>query len=434
MRDWEQAAVLTEVLDRHIALLSETRADDWTIYLRLGPLLSLLGTEPLLSALVADYVGEARVVDEAFDNEFAQVGEEISKALRDEPGVLGGVRPFLPPDQWQRLDFEKLHEKATDLSLLQERVRSALDLAKAWLELRRNHGNLQTTQDTALQGARLLDKLGEQLEAVRLPFERIRESHPGFAYERLHQAASLNYLRTGNPARDEDHNRGVARVHGSIRDSKAWGPSSGALPQPSILALQQDARTLHLALVTSLARGRSRLAIVRRFAARCESFDREDLAQAAGAATPGARGRPEALLTLAFARYLFDAGFNPLVDAAACGLRPDVLDATSSPAVYVEAKQFEAVAEGVVQGLRSGLQQALNTWDRLAKRWYIPEAFLLVFRRSGRPIAIEPPFIEYGHRWLYVIVVDIAVGEESGSHAKEPVRVTLSDLLPVSSS
>lgn len=196
---------------------------------------------------------------------------------------------------------------------------------------------------------------------------------------------------------------------------------------PGIVTVQRAVHTLHLALVTSLARGRSRWAMVKRFAARCESLDRERLRS-------GLENEPrkEAFLTLEFARYLFDAGYNPLVDAAACGLRPDVLDVTAEPAVYVEAKQYEKVDEATVGKLKEGLAQTLNTWSRLANRWRVPEAFLLVFRRSGRPLDFEGSELQVSRGRLYVLCVDLADSAESGSRAERPVVVNLKALLRAS--
>ena len=196
--------------------------------------------------------------------------------------------------------------------------------------------------------------------------------------------------------------------------------------QPDVRRIHRLVKTIHLALQSSLAKGRSRWALVRRFAARCECFERDALI---GAAVQDEI--PERALTLAFARYLFDAGFNPLVDTKACGLRPDVFDATSSPAVYVEAKQYEHIASGISAKLRDAIAQTVTTWDLLADWWWVPEAFILVFRRSGRSLSVDNPEAIYRGRKLYLHCVNLAPANESGSRAAEPVVVDLAKLMPI---
>lgn len=106
-----------------------------------------------------------------------------------------------------------------------------------------------------------------------------------------------------------------------------------------------------------------------------------------------------------------------------------MLDATSSPAIYVEAKQYENVSDGTANALKDALAQTISTWGRLSKRWFTPEAFLLVFRRSGRPIKIHNPEVRYRGGRLWVVAVDLAAAAESGSRAPEPVHVDLAELL-----
>jgi hypothetical protein len=276
-----------------------------------------------------------------------------------------------------------------------------------------------------------LERNRTELKQRLLNVERFIAVHPGVAYLRLEDvAARLNYQVTADSAADEARNKQVTDLLGWVRDSEDWPPLGNELPQSAIIRIQKDVRALNLALTTALARGRSRWATVNRFAARCETFDRDDIIRE----IESGKRKPEAVLTLAFARYLFDAGFNPLVDATACGLRPDVLDATTEPAVYVEAKQYENVSDGIVADLRKDLAQTINTWRRLSKRWRTPEAFLLVFRRSGRPIEIENPEVRHQGKRLYVLVVDLGAAEESGSRAKEPVHIDIKALLGKSTS
>ncbi len=80
--------------------------------------------------------------------------------------------------------------------------------------------------------------------------------------------------------------------------------------------IAEDARVLHEDLRTRVIEGASRAAIVRRYAARCEAFDAERLRGLAAGNSKNA----ERSLTLDLAAYLFDQGFNPLIDATVAGL------------------------------------------------------------------------------------------------------------------
>jgi hypothetical protein len=419
MKRWEEAGVLIELLDRHARLLTETDSADWTIFWRLTPFLHFLGTEPILSLILSEYESEVERVGEAHQRHMhglAQAATSLyatyAPALAALPsgGVEAGVLPLEdllakarsgPDGQVQHEPLEKMLEGMAQC--------------------------LAVTMDSALvEAKRQADHLRNTLKGLLLRFDRFKKVHPGVAYVRLQmREANLNYVSSGDPVLDEAHNKQVARTYGFIRETETFAPQEGDYAQPAIVEIQREVTNIHLGLVTALGRGMSRWATVRRFAARCETFERDHLV----AEIEAGGKKPEAILTLAFARYLFDSGFNPLVDAAACGLRPDVLDATNEPAIYVEAKQYENVGDGLVDALRRALAQTINTWSRLAKRWRIPEAFLLIFRRSGRPIEIENPQVHWVAKRLYVLVVDLGAASESGSRASQPVRIDIAELL-----
>lgn len=185
-----------------------------------------------------------------------------------------------------------------------------------------------------------------------------------------------------------------------------------------------DAKTLREELVLRVGRGRSRIALVRRFAARCEAFDAERLRTACSKSSK----RAEALLTLEFARFLFDAGLSPILDATTSGLRPDVLHIEPASLFYVEAKQYNR--KNPRAQIKKAYAQVWSTWGRLRRTYPCPEAFLVVFRRTG-PYAELPPVLRHGGLRLYSVLADIS--EEAGSREKSaPVVITEDELLPKS--
>lgn len=420
MKHWEEAALLTDVLDRHVArLLQEIPSSDWTLFWHIEPFLRLLAEEPVLSGFVQEYVNEEAELLAELSGKLDIVREAIAAQLTANEPTLRALAEKSDPRDPQRVDEALACLCAT----------GSIELAKCTSALESIVGFLSTNSGSDSQLADLRNKLSGLLTQwcqLEVRYRCLDATHPGSAYQQLHQAS--RNLQYRNAPIDSDRNKNARRIHGFIRESELWlGLEEGMVSQPEVVRLQRVVRTLHLALVTSLARGRSRWATVKRFAARCESIDRRRLCNG----LKDASGKPEAFLTLEFARYLFDAGYNPLVDAAACGLRPDVLDVTAEPAVYVEAKQYENVGDAIAADLRKGLAQTLNTWSRLANRWCVPEAFLLLFRRSGRPLELENSELRVNGGRLYVLCVDLADASESGSRAESPVRIDLKALLEV---
>ena len=154
--------------------------------------------------------------------------------------------------------------------------------------------------------------------------------------------------------------------------------------------------------------GRSRQALVRRYAARCEAFD---AARLRGIAEENSR-RAEALLTREFALYLFDQGLTPILDGTIANLRPDVIDLKTASLFYVEAKQYTKVTRSEVL---TWFRQVWSTWGRLRNQHAVPEAFVVIFRRSGRAARLDlPNVIRHPHGLrLYPVFADLA--EEAGS-------------------
>lgn len=185
-----------------------------------------------------------------------------------------------------------------------------------------------------------------------------------------------------------------------------------------------DAATVREELLLRIGLGRSRSALVRRYAARCEAFDAERLRAACAADSRNA----ERVLTLDFARYLFDSGLTPLLDGTASGLRPDILHVEASSLFYVEAKQYDANPKSQ---LRRAYSQVWSTWGRLRKTYPCTEAFLVVFRRAGQYAELPSVIRQAGLR-LHSVLVDISI--EAGSREKSSmVTITEEDLQPTDS-
>jgi hypothetical protein len=187
-------------------------------------------------------------------------------------------------------------------------------------------------------------------------------------------------------------------------------------------SIQANAKLLHEELRLRIGLARSRLALVQRYAARCEAFDADRLRKAC----EDNSGSAERLLTLDLARFLFDAGLPPLIDATVGGLRPDILHVRPASLFYVEAKQY--ADEHPRSQLTKAYSQVWGTWGRLRKTHPAPEAFLVVFRRGG-PWVELPSVIHHEGLKLYSVVADIS--NEAGSKEKRsPIRLTEYELRP----
>lgn len=185
--------------------------------------------------------------------------------------------------------------------------------------------------------------------------------------------------------------------------------------------VQEDCELVWHALRQRLLIGWSRVALVRRYAARCQAFDAERLRDLADT------HQPEAALTRDLARYLFDQGLTPLLEANIGRLRPDLIDQANGTLFYVEAKQYKEKSPRAM--LLAAYRQVWSTWGRLREQHHCPEAFLVVFRRSGPRVEL-PPRIPYTGLVLYSVLVDVA--EEAGSSERhEPIRLPVEEILPM---
>jgi hypothetical protein len=184
---------------------------------------------------------------------------------------------------------------------------------------------------------------------------------------------------------------------------------------------QQDVQLVCHTLRQRLLLGWSRRAIVRRYAARCQAFESERLRMVADSSH-----QPELELTRDFARYLFDQGLTPLLEASIGRLRPDLIDVGHRTMFYVEAKQYKESSPRTK--LVKAYRQVWSTWSRLRQEYHCPEAFLVVFRRSG-PLANLPTQVRCDNLVLHSVLVDLS-DEAGSSESKNPIQLSEAELQP----
>jgi hypothetical protein len=262
-----------------------------------------------------------------------------------------------------------------------------------------------------------VDEVRRQVDHAFRTLKLATVSHGGFSLERLRKIA-----RTVHPP-PEDH------VAFALGEQYRAAVLSDNIPQGieksvrwelerDVEEVQEHGILLRDELHQRLLLGLSRRAVVDRFAARCETYER--------AALQTENGGAERSLTLKFASYLFDSGFTPVIDPEVAGLKPDVLDAARGSLFYVEAKQY--AHRSPKAKIVAAYRQVWSTWLRIEKQFPLSEGFLVVFRRSG-PLVHLPRRLDYGHRKLYSTLVDVA--EQAGSREKlAPIVIDPSLLLP----
>lgn len=176
-----------------------------------------------------------------------------------------------------------------------------------------------------------------------------------------------------------------------------------------------------------LAGSRSRDALIRHYAARCEwmaSAEIEDFF-----ARRRGDKRVEDRLVEHLASFLFDHGLPVLTRPIVARLEPDLFAANLpfEPALYVEAKQF-STQSGATAAIRDGARQIWNTAERIRKRFDLREAFLVIFRRGGPMLRFEGDVTRSGIT-LRPLQVDVAPSIVSGSRAQPVLVIRKAQLL-----
>jgi hypothetical protein len=139
------------------------------------------------------------------------------------------------------------------------------------------------------------------------------------------------------------------------------------------------------------------------------------------------RGQSEQKLSSRLSwQYLFDAGYNPLLNPDTAGIRPDILDTSDSQGTYVECKQFSDVTKSDVQ---RAVRQARDGWAALAKRFSLPEAVLTIFRVAGKRLEFSEQELRLPEGRLLLQVVDIGPPEKRGHHSPKVLTLSSDDLV-----
>lgn len=447
MTDLSSAGVLVDILDRQFAyVLGQERE---RFLLLLPRLTRFIERDPHLAGLVSDMRLEATEELDELAREDAALRERLASLwTKHRKAILEVLSPDLADDDKRRqinsyasldryqavvrerapLRFDGVLPKREDPGGTTALIRAFSHWAK-WVRQ-----TLEGTNNKLPGSLSGLEGELEDLAALRL--HHVRRYHvaartmAGPAFDRLCRVAQR--MNPGPPVPNADVGQ---RLVDWARFKKAEDfaervhtnrPKDNFVLTDDVDVVchhaSEDAALVHDELRTRVLLARSRLALVQKYAARCEAFDGERLRKVAGANTANA----ERLLTLDFARYLFDQGLTPLIDPTLGGLRPDVLHVGTADLFYAEAKQYAGASPR--SALVKAYRQVWGTWGRLRSQFTVPEAFLVVFRRSGPRVEL-PPVIHFRGMRLYSVLADLDTNAGSRERAR-PISIDPKELVP----
>lgn len=427
--------VAQEVINRELAsLLATDNTEDLLFEVR--PFLAVLEQDAQLRAALTDLASEAddlgrQLRDDVRDGANVRTLEEIWGRIRDAANQ-GRARDYAQ----RNAEFQRLTASDDAPVVVALHLGSAVGDSSRMGRLAEIVASFAEVLGDADRAA--LDGVAARCRHRRLEVIRATHAHSAVSLLRLRLIAALTEGETlaeaaSSPRRPEERPALVVRAdaHGShwqgLADRVLLGDGVADLDDAAGLdrTIRRSCRRVAADLRVRVGSTATRLALIERYKARCEWHDRERLLALANAAT----GKSEAALRDDLARYLFDAGLDPLSEVRLGVVRADLLADAPGASFLLEAKQYSDRA-GIASALRQAFRQALDTAARLSGGGFaIQEAFVVLFRRGG-PRALLPreAIFADGVRW-HLQVIDLAGAEVTASrNSHTPIEWTANEL------
>jgi hypothetical protein len=431
---WNDPQIVLSMLEAQFQLLLEAAGQRQAQLL--PSILANAEREPLVNAALLDLAAEARLTFDAYLNHNAKLrkrlaeiwkteGVQLTKALatetdRNQLNAYANIETFAQALKGR--DVVQMPERPLRDDVPDSRTARLVKALLHWV-----HWAVQTHPgDKGVE--RWLRPVRSRLRSIereeRWAFRSLRlasETHGGFALHRLRTLVDQIHPHVDDVVRLAAFEE-LRRAVFADAEASGRGGEKRYIGWASEMILR-DARVLYAEIRLRILRGLSRHGVLRRYAARCETFRAAELlAQSKGPS-------PERALTRNLAEYLFDQGFTPIIDPEIARLKPDIIDAAAGSLFYVEAKQYSTAAGA--RKLAQAYQQVWSTWFRLEKHYRLHEGFLVVFRRSGPLVELPTEPLDCGPRRLYSLLIDIS--PTAGSREREkPIRLLKDALLPAS--
>lgn len=414
-----------ELVDRQVALLLK-RSDPLAFLWLIEPFLAALQSDPVVATLIEDILedvanvvgameeadGEVAVELRALRAEFAELEPaarfENTLALFDElaeaepaaftgEGVGGRAAPLLAI--LRELDAET---RPTGPRLVRDPEEQPADPLAAWR--------------ASLAG--VLHRYFRALRSMRL---RVRAS-AGLALLKLD--ATVDALNPPDVRTDAAGRLDMTSVADLALFNAVWSERPDtALLEDRVAELRDCVERVGDELCVRLGTTRSRAALVQRFKHRCEWHDRGRMLAVANDDRLG--GGVGDRLTAELARYLFDAGLNPITRLLGQPPASERFDPTTT--FYVEAAQY---SDGVTRDeLPSAVHRALHAMRALRAGGLELDEGWLVFLRRGGPRFNLPELLRTEDCRLHLTVIDLAPVTEPAHEPEPTITVPAAELL-----
>jgi hypothetical protein len=282
-------AVLCELLDRQAQ--DVLRNNGGRVLLALPGFLAFLEREPRLAGLVEDLQSESKRHWQEYKDECRAVLSALRTIWASTTAVLDRVRAADAEDRchWSGLGFDDFGERLAAEPEFEREYTTKQPEAVTRQHFALRHfvscGYDQQTEAWRQPGledaSAKLNHLGQRLDRAWKGRRLRLESEGGAAYIELRRRADalVPSMTDGEDgllmaARNMNTKEIWARIEEHARFADA--PHANSSP-PDFANARRLVEVLLLALQTKLAEGRSRAAVVRRYVARCETFDRARL-------------------------------------------------------------------------------------------------------------------------------------------------------------
>jgi hypothetical protein len=165
---------------------------------------------------------------------------------------------------------------------------------------------------------------------------------------------------------------------------------------------------------------------LRRYAARCMWYRREELAGRLAALSRVSTRGLERVLAADAAAYLFDRGFNVVTELTLGVSRFDVFGFGKERPLLLEAKIYRRGNPKRV--LLQGVRQLQDYASRLEAGMATSENWLILFRLGGRKL--DPPgSVTIGQRTFRIVQVDLSTAAESGRRATGAIPIAADEIV-----
>lgn len=399
--------------------------------------------DPFLSAALGDLVRETQGTLQALSEEYGFLLRDVTK-LREElarefPGIrateqVTNMMQNFVAYQSSLARFDRLLTEGGSINQpLPDELIGILNMLVA--ELRGAH----PTDAPVVNASQKCDHLGELAQWLGNEVARLEDSSPGRCWLQISELVDRINVK---PAAISSQRVNIDEVFKNVL--RTWGEVNlkaivfSGRPRPEEIETlkdwkkEADPRLARLGdeVAYRLQSGRARQVVLRRYAARSMWYRRHELLRGIKSEEERTGGIRQAERWLASdaAAYLFDQGFTVLTEVRLDPVRLDILVPDSGETLLIEAKIFRSPAQGKRAAIE-GLAQLLDYHARL--RAGIGETFdyLLIFRIDGGSLALpEEPVLIHGRK-LEIVFVDLAGPEVSGSNARAPEAITISEIV-----